>query len=107
MTVGVGSPEPLDEICICGHARKWHLGPSYLGRCHSGISPCQGNCSSFIKTTLERQLARERAFDDAIAAVQARIDELYEVKETTKEGRARLGLTEARELLKKLARWGR
>lgn len=92
-----------EDVCICGHERKWHGGDRQDGPCHSGIRPCQRKCSSFIKTTTEREIARRGALEDAIIAIQNRIDVLYGIRGTSAEGRNRFGLIEAREILKRLA----
>lgn len=38
-----------DDLCICGHARKWHGEPPFVGACDSGLVACSGKCSSYIK----------------------------------------------------------
>lgn len=38
-----------DDLCVCGHAKKWHGPLPFVGPCHSGLRPCAGKCSSYIK----------------------------------------------------------
>lgn len=38
-----------DDLCVCGHAKKFHGSLPFVGACHSGIRPCAGKCSSYIQ----------------------------------------------------------